>query len=86
MFVTLLFAIVLEAPPLGLDLYRPIPEENPLTKDKVALGRRLFFDKRCHGTGRWPAPLATIRSGHSRMVGWWLWALTDEPGPAMFPR
>ncbi len=30
--------------PLGLDLYRPIPEDNPLTPEKVALGRRLFFD------------------------------------------
>jgi cytochrome c peroxidase len=33
-------------PPLGLDLYRPIPEENPLTREKIALGRKLFFDKR----------------------------------------
>lgn len=32
--------------PLGLDLYVPIPEENPLTPEKVELGRRLFFDKR----------------------------------------
>jgi cytochrome c peroxidase len=30
--------------PLGLDLYMPIPEDNPLTAEKVALGRRLFFD------------------------------------------
>ncbi len=30
--------------PLGLDLYMPIPEDNPLTREKVALGRRLFFD------------------------------------------
>lgn len=30
--------------PLGLDLYLPIPEDNPLTAEKVALGRRLFFD------------------------------------------
>ncbi|MFQ5927128.1 MAG: cytochrome-c peroxidase [Terriglobia bacterium] len=30
--------------PLGLDLYMPVPEENPLTAEKVALGRRLFFD------------------------------------------
>jgi cytochrome c peroxidase len=32
--------------PLGLDAYMPIPEDNPLTAEKVALGRRLFFDKR----------------------------------------
>ena len=31
--------------PLGLDLYRPVPETNPLTPEKIALGRRLFFEK-----------------------------------------
>ena len=31
--------------PLGLDLYRPIPEDNPLTSEKVKLGRKLFGDK-----------------------------------------
>lgn len=30
--------------PLGLDLYMPVPEANPLTPEKVTLGRRLFFD------------------------------------------
>ena len=33
-------------PPLGLDLYMPVPEANPLTRAKVELGRQLFFDKR----------------------------------------
>jgi len=33
-------------PPLGLDMYMPVPEANPLTPAKIALGRRLFFDKR----------------------------------------
>jgi cytochrome c peroxidase len=32
--------------PLGLDLYMPIPVQNPLTPEKIALGRRLFFDRR----------------------------------------
>lgn len=32
--------------PLGLDAYMPIPEANPLTPEKVALGRRLFSDRR----------------------------------------
>lgn len=31
--------------PLGLDVYQPVPETNPLTADKIALGRKLFFDK-----------------------------------------
>jgi len=30
--------------PLGLDAYMPIPESNPLTAEKIALGRRLFSD------------------------------------------
>ncbi len=32
--------------PLGLDLYMPIPGDNPLTAEKIELGRRLFFDRR----------------------------------------
>lgn len=32
--------------PLGLDAYMPIPEENPITPEKVSLGRRLFSDRR----------------------------------------
>ncbi len=31
--------------PLGLDLYRPIPEDNPVTSAKVKLGKKLFGDK-----------------------------------------
>ncbi len=31
-------------PPLGLDEFFGYPEENPLTKDKIALGARLFSD------------------------------------------
>jgi cytochrome c peroxidase len=66
---TLAFALALATevwvpkPPLGLDLYLPAPVTNPLTPNKVALGRRLFFDKRlsrdwtlacanCHDPGR----------------------------------
>ncbi len=30
--------------PLGLDTARPMPKSNPLTEEKVRLGRRLFFD------------------------------------------
>jgi cytochrome c peroxidase len=38
-------------PPLGLDLYRPIPPDNPLTLDKITLGRRLFRDRRLSRDG-----------------------------------
>ena len=30
--------------PLGLDLYLPVPEENPLSPERVTLGRTLFVD------------------------------------------
>jgi cytochrome c peroxidase len=44
----LLAALVI---PLGLDLYLPVPEENPLTIEKVELGRRLFNDRRLSRDG-----------------------------------
>ena len=37
--------------PLGLDLYLPVPEENPLTGAKIEQGRRLFFDRRLSRDG-----------------------------------
>jgi cytochrome c peroxidase len=37
--------------PLGLDLYRPVPATNPLTNQNVALGRRLFRDRRLSRDG-----------------------------------
>jgi cytochrome c peroxidase len=48
-------AVVLQAVgprlPLGLELYRPIPSNNPLTPAKIALGRRLFVDRRLSRDG-----------------------------------
>jgi cytochrome c peroxidase len=32
--------------PLGLDLYMPVPEDNPITVENIELGRRLFNDRR----------------------------------------
>jgi len=32
--------------PVGLDQYLPVPADNPLTAEKIALGRRLFNDRR----------------------------------------
>jgi len=43
-------SLVLKAP-LGLDLHLPVPEGNPLTREKIALGRKLFFDKRLSRDG-----------------------------------
>ncbi|MBK5292531.1 MAG: c-type cytochrome [Acidobacteriia bacterium] len=37
--------------PLGLDLYLPVPEDNPLTFEKIELGRRLFFERRLSRDG-----------------------------------
>jgi len=36
---------VIERPPLGLPAI-PVPQNNPVTRDKVQLGRKLFFDRR----------------------------------------
>ncbi len=44
--VRLLLAAALFAIPLGLDLYMPVPEDNPLAPEIIALGRRLFNDRR----------------------------------------
>src|SRR6187401_320409 len=49
--------------PLGLDLFMPVPDTNPMTPAAIELGRRLFFDRRlsadgsmacstCHDPGR----------------------------------
>ncbi len=42
-----LIAVVRADPnrPLGLDLYRPVPRDNPVTLEKVKLGRLLFRDR-----------------------------------------
>ena len=49
-FVWLMIAAFAESQslrvPAGLDAYIPVPETNPITKDSVQLGRKLFFDKR----------------------------------------
>jgi cytochrome c peroxidase len=37
--------------PLGLDRYLPVPERNPLSNEKIALGRRLFTDRRLSRDG-----------------------------------
>ena len=48
MSVALLLSIVI---PLGLDLYLPTPESNPLTAETIELGRRLFLDRRLSRDG-----------------------------------
>jgi cytochrome c peroxidase len=48
MFAEILLTLAI---PLGLDLYMPVPEGNPLTVENVALGRQLFFDPRLSGDG-----------------------------------
>jgi cytochrome c peroxidase len=48
---TILLVAALISIPLGLDLYVPVPDDNPLTAEKVALGRRLFRDPRLSRDG-----------------------------------
>jgi cytochrome c peroxidase len=43
--------VVSAAVPLGLDAFRPTPPDNPLTPAKIALGRRLFEDRRLSRDG-----------------------------------
>ena len=60
--------------PLGLDLYMPVPGDNPITTEKVELGRRLFNDRRlsqdrtiacssCHDPGHAFASPTPVASG-----------------------
>lgn len=37
--------------PLGLESLLPVPAHNPLTAEKIELGRRLFFDRGLSGSG-----------------------------------
>ncbi len=66
--------------PLGLDLYMPVPDGNPVTADKVALGRSLFNDRRlsvdgtiscasCHQPGRAFSDGRTTARGVNGRVG-----------------
>jgi cytochrome c peroxidase len=48
MLIELLVSVVI---PLGLDLYMPVPETNPLTGEKIELGRQLFLDSRLSRDG-----------------------------------
>ena len=43
--------LIILAIPLGLDLYLPVPDDNPLTAEKIELGRELFFDRRLSRDG-----------------------------------
>ncbi len=51
MKLLLLLLIVSGSVPLGLDLYMPVPEDNPMTVEKIGLGRRLFNDRRLSRDG-----------------------------------
>jgi cytochrome c peroxidase len=52
------------SPPLGLDAFYPTPADNPLTRAKIALGRRLFFDTRL-SVDRTRACASCHQSGHA---------------------
>lgn len=51
MTALLCIAATIFAIPLGLDLYMPVPEDNPVTAENVVLGRRLFSDSRLSRDG-----------------------------------
>jgi cytochrome c peroxidase len=43
--IRLVMAFVITVP-LGLDLYMPAPEDNPFSRERIEVGRRLFHDRR----------------------------------------
>jgi cytochrome c peroxidase len=51
LFAAAVYAADFAKPPLGLDAYLPVPANNPLTRERAALGRKLFFDKRLSRDG-----------------------------------
>jgi cytochrome c peroxidase len=60
--------------PLGLDLYMPVPEENPLTTEKLELGRQLFNDRRLSRDGTIACvschePARAFSDGRSKAIG-----------------
>ena len=71
--------------PLWLDLYRPIPEDNPVTAAKVKLGKKLFGDKRlsrdrslsCKGCHQ---PKKAFTDGRAKAVG-----VYERQGPRSVP-
>ena len=46
----LVLAQIVSVPP-GLDAFLPVPDANPLTTEKIKLGRALFFDRRLSRDG-----------------------------------
>ena len=78
--MALWFLALVIAIPLGLDLYMPVPEGNPLSVEKVELGRRLFRDRRlsrdrsiacssCHDPERAFSDGRPVAIGIERQVG-----------------
>ena len=66
--------------PLGLDLIAPVPADNPLTPERVALGKKLFFDpllsldhrvscSSCHRPDHAFADTSDVSLGSRRRVG-----------------
>jgi cytochrome c peroxidase len=71
--IRLLFVASLTIP-LGLDLYMPIPDENPLTPEKIELGRQLFNDRRLSRDGMIACvschdPSRAFSDGRAKAVG-----------------
>ena len=74
MNVLTVFAVGVLSIPLGLDLYLPVPDANPLTTEKVDLGRRLFNDRRLSRDGAIACaschdPARAFPDGRAKAVG-----------------
>src|SRR5688572_21789815 len=60
--------------PLGLDLYLPVPEDNPLIAENIELGRQLFNDRRLSRDGSIACaschdPARAFSDGRAKAVG-----------------
>ena len=80
MLVELLLTLAI---PLGLDLYMPVPEDNPMTAEKIELGRQLFFDRRLSRDRiALVCNLSRSEQRHSPTIGRSRSAWTDDGGGA----
>ena len=71
--------------PLGLDLYRPVPDDNPITPEKVKLGSRLFRERRLSRDGSIACadchqPKLAFTDGRAKALG-----VYDRQGPRSVP-
>jgi cytochrome c peroxidase len=70
-------------PPLGLPQV-PVPADNPLTREKIELGRQLFYDRRLSLNDTFSCAIS--RNRDSPATSWpWRWVSRGAPYGATRP-